>query len=103
MAFPAQINDLICSFNNLCLSTLDVVALLKNKSICTVNSSPWINDDVLKEKCRAYMEKYDVKELLSSFNKKVKEVRTVYFSNLIDCDKKIPDLCSALLNCFLTS
>ena len=64
--------------------------------------TPWINDDIhcLKRECRKVECKWkntklevhfiQMKELLSSFNKKVKEVRIAYFSNLIDCNKNNP-------------
>ena len=39
-----------------------------------------------------------MKELLSSFNKKVKEMRTTYFSNLIDCNKNNPRALFSTIN-----
>lgn len=36
IAFPAQTNDIVCSFNNICLSTLDVLLHLKTNPFVVI-------------------------------------------------------------------
>ncbi len=46
MVLPSHTNDVVHAVNNLCLSTIDIVAPPKIKSNCSVNSFAWMNEEL---------------------------------------------------------
>ena len=108
---PANTNDLVSLFNNICSSALDIVAPLKiKKKDSSLNPSPWINDDIrsLKRECRQAERRWkksrnslhflQMKELLSAFNQRIEDARTSYFSNLINTNKNKPKVLFSVIN-----
>ena len=95
-------NNFLNSFNQLCSSTLDVIAPVKPRSNLKIRKQPWLN-----ESCRAYKRNFrkaerrwkksglqvhflTMKEHLLTYYRMVKNARTYYFSNLISANKCDP-------------
>ena len=97
-----EIDILVHDFNLHCSDILDAVAPFKSRTARTLNSSPWLNEDIrrLRRNCRCAERKWKatkldahrlhLKQLLIDFNCKVKEARAAYFTNLISSNKQNP-------------
>ena len=73
------------SFNEHCLSALDIAARIKTRSAPLIKSSPRINENT----CSLHVHYLYLKEFLMSFNNVVKDARATYFSNLISNNPKV--------------
>ena len=92
-------NYFLNSFNQLCSSTLDVIAPVKPRSNLKIRKQPWLNEScrACKRNCRKAERQWKksglqvhflaMKEHLLSYNCMVKNARTCYFSNLISANK----------------
>lgn len=90
-----DVDCLVNAFNAYCSAILDDVAPLVTRSVSSVNTSPWLTEDIrkLRRQCRKVerlwkatnlqVHRLYLKELLSEFNDRVKNARAAYFSNLI--------------------
>ena len=100
-----SVNDLVTWFNNHCASALDTIAPYKTRSLSTDNSRPWINDNIcfLKREARRVEHSWKksksnqsmvhllhLKELFSSLNQNITEVRIAYIADLIIHNKHSP-------------
>ena len=95
-------NYFLNSFNQLCSSTLDVIAPVKPRSNLKIRKQPWLNESCrgCKRNCRIAEPQWKksglqvhflaMKEHLLSYNGVVKNTRTCYFSNLISANKHNP-------------
>ena len=95
-------NYFLNSFNQLCSSTLDVIAPVKPRSNLKIRKQPWLNEScrACKRNCRKAERQWKksglqvhflaMKEHLLSYNCMVKNARTCYFSNLISANKHNP-------------
>ena len=92
---PLCVNDLVTNLNTNLRTALDSVAPLKLKKVLAKQKAPWRNDEIiqLKRSCRRsertwrktkLQVHFDIlKDLLSAFNKAIRNARKDHFSKLI--------------------
>ena len=108
-------NDQLLAFNQLCLSTLDIVAPLITKHKTTTKIAPWMNEDIhsLKRTCRKAERRWKssklqvhyllLKDLLTAYNCKITESRDQYFSQLISTNQNNPRILFNTINQLVNS
>ncbi len=105
-----DVNSLVNYFNSHCEVILNEIAPLKSRTVASVNSTPWLNNNIrclqrkwrrverLWKSTKLQVHRMHFKDLLTEYNSMVKAARAAYFADLISSNKRNPKFVFNVIN-----